>query len=200
MALKTLVKVSNITNLSDARYCAGMGVEIIGFVMDKHSADYISPEKMKEIKSWVAGVLTVGETQSADYEEVKTFVQEYGIDILQISDASLLPQISDLGKPIILKLDFDSEYFEDYLERYSQFVEFFLVDGGELSDFARYTLKEYAFNYPIVLDFGVTVDSVNELLDEMHLHGIALKGSNEIRPGSKDYDELRDILEIIEID
>jgi phosphoribosylanthranilate isomerase len=200
MALKTLVKVSNITNLSDARYCAGMGVEIIGFVMDKHSADYISPEKMKEIKSWVAGVLTVGETQSADYEEVKTFVQEYGIDILQISDASLLPQISDLGKPIILKLDFDSEYFEDYLERYSQFVEFFLVDGGELSDFARYTLKEYAFNYPIVLDFGVTADSVNELLDEMHLHGIALKGSNEIRPGSKDYDELRDILEIIEID
>ncbi|WP_435355502.1 N-(5'-phosphoribosyl)anthranilate isomerase [Emticicia sp. SJ17W-69] len=200
MALKTLVKVSNITNLSDARYCAGMGVEMIGFVMDKHSADYISPDKMKEIKSWVAGVLTVGETQSGDYEEVKTLVQDYEIDILQIADASLLPHISDLSKPIILKLDFDSAYFEDYLERYNQFVEFFLVDGGELSDFARYTLKEYAFNYPIVLDFGITVENINELLDEMHLKGIALKGTNELRPGSKDYDDLRDILENIEID
>ena len=200
MALKTLVKVSNITNLSDARYCAGMGVEMLGFVMDKHSADYVSSEKMKEIKSWVAGILTVGETQSADYEEVKGFIQDYEIDILQISNASLLPQISDLGKPIILKLDFDSAYFEDYLERYSQFVEYFLADGGELSDFARYTLKEYALNYPIVLDFGITIDNVSELLDEMHLHGIALKGSSEISPGSKDYDELRDILEIIEID
>ena len=200
MALKTLVKVSNITNLSDARYCAGMGVEMIGFVMDKHAIDYISPEKMKEIKSWVAGVLTVGETQSDDYEEVKGFVQAYEIDVLQISDASLLPHIADLGKPIILKLDFDSVYFEEYLERYAQFVEFFLVDGGELSDFAKYTLKKYAYNYPIVLDFGITADNVNELLEEMNLHGIALKGSNEIRPGSKDYDELRDILELIEID
>lgn len=200
MALRTIVKVSNITNLSDARYCAGMGVEMIGFVMDKHAADYITSDKMKEIKSWVAGVLTVGETQSGDYEEVKTFVQDYEIDILQIADASLLPQISDLDKPIILKLDFDSPYFEDYLERYNQLVEFFLVDGRELSDFTRYTLKEYALNFPIVLDFGITAENINELLDEMQLKGIALKGTNELRPGSKDYDDLRDILEIIEID
>ena len=198
--LKTLVKVSNVTNLSDARYCAGMGVEMIGFVMDKDSVDFISPEKMKEIKSWVAGVLTVGETQSADYEEVKEFINAYEIDILQISDASLLPQIADLGKPIILKLDFAGTYFEEYLARYSQFVEFFLADGGELSDFAKDSLKKYSFNYPIVLDFGITTENVNQLLEELNLHGIALKGSNEIRPGSKDYDELRDILEILEID
>jgi phosphoribosylanthranilate isomerase len=200
MSLKTLVKVSNITNLSDARYCAGMGVEMIGFIMDTHSADFISSEKMKEIKSWVAGVLVVGETQSTDYEEVKAFIETYEIDILQISEVSLLPQIVDLGKRIILKLNFENDYFEDYLERYSQFVEFFLVDGGELSDFARYTLREYTSKYPIVLDFGITAHTINELLDEMSLHGIALKGTNELRPGSKDYDELRDILEIIEID
>jgi phosphoribosylanthranilate isomerase len=155
---------------------------------------------MKEIKSWVSGVLTVGETQSADYEEIKGFIQSYEIDILQISDASLLPQIADLGKPIILKLNFDSAYFEDHLERYTSFVEFFLANGGELSDFARYTLKEYAFNYPIVLDFGITAENIAQLLEEMPIKGIALKGSNEIRPGYKDYDELRDILEMIEVD
>jgi phosphoribosylanthranilate isomerase len=200
MSLKTLVKVSNITNLSDARYCAGMGVDMIGFVMDKFSADYTSPEKMKEIKSWVAGVQIVGETQSADYDEVKAFVEAYEIDILQISEAGLLPQIADLGKPIILKLEFESAYLEDYLERYSQFVEFFLVDGGDFSDFARYTLKEYSFNYPIVLDFGITAENVNELLEEMQIKGIALKGSSEIRPGYKDYDELSEILEVLEED
>jgi len=200
MSLKTLVKVSNITNLSDARYCAGMGVEMIGFVMDKFSADYTSPEKMKEIKSWVAGVQVVGETQSADYEEVKALVEAYEIDILQISEAGLLPQISDLGKPVILKLEFESAYLEDYLERYSQFVEFFLVDGGDFSDFARYTLKEYSFNYPIVLDFGITAENVSQLIEEMQIKGIALKGSNEIRPGYKDYDELSEILELLEED
>jgi phosphoribosylanthranilate isomerase len=168
--------------------------------MDKFSADYTSPEKMKEIKSWVAGVQIVGETQSADYDEVKAFVEAYEIDILQISEAGLLPQIADLGKPIILKLEFESAYLEDYLERYSQFVEFFLVDGGDFSDFARYTLKEYSFNYPIVLDFGITAENVNELLEEMQIKGIALKGSSEIRPGYKDYDELSEILEVLEED
>lgn len=200
MSLKTLVKVSNITNLSDARYCAGMGVEMIGFVMDKFSVDYTSPEKLKEIKSWVAGVKIVGETQGADYEDVKALVESFEIDFLQISEARLLPQIVDLGKPIILKLEFESAHLEDYLERYSQFVEFFLVGGVDFSDFARYTLKDYSYNYSIVLDFGITAEIVNELLEEMPINGIALKGSSEIRPGYKDYDELSEILEVLEED
>jgi len=200
MSLKTLVKVSNVTNLSDARYCAGMGVEMIGFVMDKFSTDYTSPEKMKEIKSWVAGVKIVGETQSADYEDVKALVEAYEIDFLQISEARLLPQIVNLGKPLILKFEFESAHFEDYLERYSQFVEFFLVGGGDFSDFAFYTLKEYTLNYSIVLDFGITAENVSKLLVEMPIKGIALKGSNEIRPGYKDYDELSEILEVLEED
>lgn len=200
MSLKTIVKVGNITNLSDARYCAGMGVEMIGFVMDKFSTDYTSAEKMKEIKSWVSGVQIVGETQSANYEEVKDMIDAYEIDILQISEAGLLPQIADLGKPIILKLEFDNDYFEDYFERYSQFVEFFLIDGGDFSDFARYKIKEYAFNYPVILDFGINAENVNELLEEIQIKGIALKGSSEIRPGYKYYDELSEILEVLEED
>ena len=99
-----------------------------------------------------------------------------------------------------MKLEFESAYIEDYLERYSQFVEFFLVDGGDFSDFARYTLKEYSFKYAIVLDFGITAENVSELLEEMQIRGIALKGSNEIRPGYKDYDELSEILEVLEED
>jgi phosphoribosylanthranilate isomerase len=173
---------------------------MIGFVMDKFSVDYTSPEKLKEIKSWVAGVKIVGETQGADYEDVKALVESYEIDFLQISEARLLPQIVDLGKPIILKLEFESAHLEDYLERYSQFVEFFLVGGVDFSDFARYTLKDYSYNYSIVLDFGITAEIVNELLEEMPINGIALKGSSEIRPGYKDYDELSEILEVLEED
>ena len=200
MALQTLVKVSNITNLSDARYCAGMGVELVGFVMDTFSDDYVPSEKMKEIKSWLAGVKIVGETQSSDYNEIKSLVQSYEIDILQISDASLLPAITDLGKPIILKVDADSAYLEDELERYSQFVSYFLIEGEELTEFLVYHLKEYAFNYPIILGFDITAEKLLSVLEEIPVKGIALKGSQEIRPGYKDYDELSNILELLEID
>ena len=43
--LKTIVKVSEVNNLSDARYCAGMGVEYIGFSMDN-----VPFEKYKEMR------------------------------------------------------------------------------------------------------------------------------------------------------
>jgi phosphoribosylanthranilate isomerase len=200
MALQTLVKVGNITNLSDARYCAGMGVELVGFVMDKFSDDYVPAEKLKEIQSWLAGVQIVGETQSSDYDEIATLLQTYEIDILQISDSALLPKISALGKPIILKLESDSAYIEDYLKLYNSFVIFFLIEGQELTDFFLYHLKEYAFDNPVILGLGITADNVQQVLRETPIKGIALKGSHELRPGYKDYDELSEILEQLEMD
>ncbi|PLK42903.1 N-(5'-phosphoribosyl)anthranilate isomerase [Emticicia sp. TH156] len=200
MALQTLVKVSNITNLSDARYCAGMGVEMIGFVMDKFSNDYTPPEKLKEIQSWVAGVQIVGETETTDYDEVIALLQNYEIDLLQIADPGLLPRIADAGKPIILKIQAESAYLEDYLKLYGSFVEYFLIEGEELSDFFLFRLKEYAQEYPVILGFGIDAHKIHELLTDTSIKGIALKGTHEIRPGYKDYDELSEILELLEID
>jgi phosphoribosylanthranilate isomerase len=51
MALKTKVKAGNITNLSDARYCAGMGVDWLGF-----PADVVNPDTFKEITNWVTSL------------------------------------------------------------------------------------------------------------------------------------------------
>ena len=75
MALKTLVKISNVTNLSDARYCAGMGVDMLGFSMDADSPDYIEPKKFAEIRGWVAGVQIVGETQSTDPDVIEQLLE-----------------------------------------------------------------------------------------------------------------------------
>ena len=63
--LRTKVKISAVTNLSDARYCAGMGVEWIGFSMDT-----VPAEKYGEIRGWLAGVQVVGETDAPDAETV----------------------------------------------------------------------------------------------------------------------------------
>ena len=60
MALKTFVKISSVNNLSDARYCAGMGVDIIGFDLHEGSDHYVSPSKFKEIERWISGVKLAG--------------------------------------------------------------------------------------------------------------------------------------------
>ena len=96
--LKTLVKVSGVNNLSNARYCAGMGVDMLGFDMDS-----MQIEQFHEIKNWVSGVKIVGETknESADYilEKIDQFKPDL-IEIDNLESAIELYHLSDI--PIIL--------------------------------------------------------------------------------------------------
>jgi phosphoribosylanthranilate isomerase len=78
--LKTIVKVSEVNNLSDARYCAGMGVEYIGFSMDN-----VPFEKYKEMRGWLAGVQIVGETSSNNALHIQEMVSTFLPDAIQIS-------------------------------------------------------------------------------------------------------------------
>ena len=48
MALKTFVKISGVNNLSDARYCAGMGVNQLGFNIEDKHPNYTDPQSFKE--------------------------------------------------------------------------------------------------------------------------------------------------------
>ena len=63
MALKTTVKVSKVNNLSDARYCAGMGVNQLGFNIEPDHENYTDPKSFKELADWVSGVEFVGEIE-----------------------------------------------------------------------------------------------------------------------------------------
>ena len=59
MSLVTKVKAANITNLSDARYCAGMGVDWIGFPLSQ-----VNPTVFSEITGWLSGPQWVVEFQT----------------------------------------------------------------------------------------------------------------------------------------
>src|SRR5689334_3911967 len=52
---KPITYVRKVSNLSDARYCAGMGVDMLGYVIDPASDDYVSPKLYQEMSGWIAG-------------------------------------------------------------------------------------------------------------------------------------------------
>src|ERR1044071_6406214 len=52
MSLKAKVKVGRVTNLSEARYCAGMGVDMLGFPV---GVEGIKPEEYRRMIEWIAG-------------------------------------------------------------------------------------------------------------------------------------------------
>ncbi|NBB20350.1 N-(5'-phosphoribosyl)anthranilate isomerase [Runella sp. CRIBMP] len=202
--LKTIVKISNVTNLSDARYCAGMGVEMLGFSIDETSDTYVDLKRFQDIRSWVSGVQIVAETDSLEAETLLERLIQYQPDAIQVSHAELLPWLkSETSKPLILRIeaDQDADTIEEIMTNHTAYATYFLLESSSDTaldgDWPSF-LNTLAARFSILLGFGVTVDNADFLLDDVNIAGIALRGSDEIRPGYKEFGELMDVLEALE--
>lgn len=204
--LSRTVKISNVTNLSDARYCAGMGVEMLGFSIDEDSPNYISPKKFEEICSWLAGVQLVAETSQTDPELLLKTLADYPVHHVQVESPGLLTYLqSELNLPLILRVSVDTYDTSDIysiLSRYGDSVAYFLLESDAntpLTEEWIQVLTELAKEYPILIGFGLDDEiTVNKLTETFPEIGIALRGSEEIRPGYKDFGSMMDILEALE--
>ncbi|WP_207430454.1 hypothetical protein [Sabulibacter ruber] len=205
MALNTIVLVNQITNLSDARYCAGMGVEMLGFALQEGLPQHISSTTFKEISGWVSGVKLVGEVNDLSVPEIEELLLEYKVDMLQLNSLYFIEELDDLPLPIILRLLIDKDTVEENiistLEMYQQHVEYFLIDSEDFTFIDETNLRflrDISKKYPILLGFGLTKENTREALEIIHPAGISLKGGQEIRPGFKNFDELEEIFEQLE--
>ena len=199
MSLKTKVKAGRINNLSDARYCAGMGVEMLGFVIDPDSNEALSPELFNAITGWVSGVQLVGEIFSSNLPDQES----YSVSAIQTRDPGLIPQIKQRNLSVILSIDLEETptgEAGELLNRCKDEVLLFLIEknGAKiLNDNEIGKLKEWSKDFPIMLGFGIEAGNLDKIID-VGVQGVAIYGSNEERPGFKSYDEMADILEALE--
>jgi phosphoribosylanthranilate isomerase len=199
MPLQKIVKISNVTNLSDARYCAGMGVDMLGFSIDENNDNYTNPQKLKDIRSWVSGVQIVVEMDKLETDFLE-IIEKYNPDIVQTNDLELLQKIkTQTNKPLILSIEAnqDADTIFGICEKHADVVQYFLLESqseitlvGDWPDF----LQTLSAQFSILLGFGVTPHNVLTL----PCAGVALRGGAEERPGYKNFDDLRDILELLE--
>ena len=204
MALSTFVYIRDVENLSDARYCAGMGVEMIGFRLDSNLENSLDISTFKEISNWISGVKIVGEFGQTPMDQIKEILNDCKVDYLLVPEIGLLEQYSKLNKQLILQLDLDST-IEDQLSALNfttEEFEYLLLTSSKSELDANDTsmIQELANQHSVILGFGIDEQNANGVVGELGLEGISLAGSFEIRPGFKDYDELADILETLEID
>jgi phosphoribosylanthranilate isomerase len=94
MALKTKVLVENITNLSEARYCASMGVHFLSF-----PAQYVDPKMYKDITGWIQGPEMAIEFSAAINNEID--LNEYDTKLIIFSIQEERSQFPSLSRWII---------------------------------------------------------------------------------------------------
>lgn len=207
MALRSFVKISAVTNLSDARYCAGMYVNLIGFDLEENSKNFTSSQKFKEITGWLSGIDFVAEFESTHPEKILTLVQEYnGINFIETKEEIYLRMLVNSSFGIILKKELSTEEDLDDLIAKAQFFKDFGVvlhlvsDSLDLDSSIIEKLKTLASSVDVLLGFGIEPDTIGEIIEDTGIKGIALEGGEEIKPGLKDFDRLAEILEVLEIE
>ena len=194
--LKTKVFLSSVTNLSDARYAAGMGVNSIGFNINPENDSFVTPEQVKTISEWVSGVDVIGEVDNLNVGTIK----DYTLDNILTNNPDLVEGFEES----ILKITLDEtnlDNFKDILESCATKVSFFVIEVTEekVKEWQK-ELSNYCREYPLYLDTNFTDDNLSLVVDEIQPTGIVLYGSNEEKPGLSSYDGIADILEQLELE
>ena len=191
--LKTFVKVGGINNLSDARYCAGMGVDQLGFTLtETEDEEGINEKAFNDICGWVSGIEVVLENYSPDMHnhlEIE-WVEARSAEEVNIALQNNKKVIRIIGKSDLTDIDScKSDQIDYYLIKVS--LEDVMKSQKEIKDLSSI--------YKVVLELNQKPNqNISELLEKFNLGGISLHGGSEIRPGLKDYDTLSEILEELE--
>lgn len=196
MPLKTLVKVSTITNLSDARYCAGMGVDMLGFNVVENTDNFVSSKDYQDIRGWISGPKFVAEIYSFNNEILSSILENYIPDFLEFDLVDLARLPENITTPLIVSVSEVTfkKYGKYLLDRKSNIAYVIIKKMNADETFDTELRKEF----PTLL-LPPDTKKISLSLDP-NLSGIVLSGTHEIRPGLKDYDHLADILEQLEME
>lgn len=193
--LRTQVKVSSIANLSDARYCAGMGVEWLGFpLLD------LTLERFTEIRNWLAGVQIVGEFTKATAEQIREAVSTYKPDVIEIDSSVSLVAIQSIEIPKILRVNIDTDNLPAIFAASAPYVSHFLVVGDSVDSLTgmEASIEIWSAQYPIILGLDIPESDLDEWVEQSSIQGIGLVAGEEDRPGFRDFTDLMTILEKLE--
>jgi phosphoribosylanthranilate isomerase len=207
MLLKTLVKISAVNNLSDARYCAGMGVAMMGFPLDSNHAHYVNPEQFKAITQWIKGVALIGELNSTNPVITHHTLEQYALDYLQLIYPVKLQDIIGVRVPILLKIGLQGDEtiasLQALMNAYAPYIKYFLLEaisGHEATSAAlQPTIDCLARSFSILQGCQVSVTTLPHLLSTK-LQGIALQSGMETKPGYKDFEQLAEVLALLSVE
>ena len=198
MSLKYFVHVSSISNLSDARYCSGMMVDSLGYNLDENSNNILSIDSVKEISQWVNGVKFIAEFYNSSEEHINKILENEIFDAIQLNIENKIKNINFNYSKVLIRISNPNEINENtnkLLDENFPKTETLIIDN--LSNESINNLGYLDKKYMLIINPYEDISSLISKLEHKNF-GLLLKGSNEIRPGLKDYDSLSGFLESID--
>ncbi|TFG73100.1 MAG: phosphoribosylanthranilate isomerase [Anaerolineales bacterium] len=201
----TRIKICGITNLEDATFIAGQGVDYIGFIFYPESARYIAPEAatriIQEIRgSWGAqSPCFVGVFVDASVQVVSQIRSQVGLDLVQLHGSETPEQLAVLGRgafkairPESLAAARTSAEYYGATSHDAIHIPQFLLDSyhptekggtGQLADHA--IAVWLSAQYRALLAGGLDPVNITRIIQNVHPWGVDVSSGVELVCGGK---------------
>ncbi|MDB5226052.1 MAG: hypothetical protein JWN78_245 [Bacteroidota bacterium] len=184
-----LLKISSITNLTDARYFSAIGANYLGFNFDALNENNISIQKATEISSWLHQPVIVGEFgMHQTKEEIEFIAQQLQLNEIQIPFQHA--QKDELEFPKFLVVDDWSTVHGP------QSTDIFVLKINE-EEINNIELKKIISLQKIIIEMEFTTQNILSVVEKLNPYGIQITCKKEEKPGSGNIEDYADVLELI---
>ena len=210
----TLVKICGLTSEEQALQVAKLGANAIGIVSVKESPRYVSAEIKKKIfktlKSFYPKIHRVSVVQNCPIDLIiKNFLGNPSETIIQLHGdedidycKKIRKKIPNIGlwKAFRIKTEQDL----DQIKPFEDYVDAILLDswnketyGGSGKKIKSIYLKNLKFRKPWWLAGGISIEWIDEILNDIKPDGLDISSSVEISPGLKDIKKTEDLFNFL---
>ena len=202
------LKVCGITTPEDIMQLVTMDISRLGFIFYHKSKRYVYGKLIEDgFKSIPKHIKKTGVFVNAELAEIEQIIDQYKFESIQLhGDES--PEFcnhfrmkAEVIKTISVK---DKSSFET-AGLYRDACDLFLFDthsenyGGTGKTFDWQWLEAYKLDKPFYLSGGISLENIEEIKKIKHgkLTGIDINSKFEIRPGIKDIEKIKQLIEIM---
>jgi hypothetical protein len=185
-------KISNLTNLQDARYSAAVGFDLLSFSLARGSARKLPTNLVWNIANWLEGPEIILELNRESLPELEEVTFDYRYLSFPIEDWE--PGLLEGSPAVILVADqgCEPEHLQKVIDEHEGEVkiELFLGEGADASSYQAF--------FPQLLLHFLDLDSLESFLrDSKELPwGISLGEEAEEEPQLLDYERIDEIMAI----
>jgi len=190
--------IRGINNLSDARYCAGMGADKLTFILDPALPGHLDTRTVKELTGWIAGVELIGEFDQLNSFEINAIAAECSLDAVLLRRPRPAAELAEIAPPVYVELAPDPA---DWPQPLPAPAVGLVVELPEIiPEPLRAALLEIARHQTLWLGPGLRPARAHALTSQYSLAGLSLPSGDEVKPGLRDFDQLEAVFEALEID
>jgi hypothetical protein len=104
--MRPILKINDISDLQDARYCAAIDVSLLGFRMLQDEAG-IAPAAVAEIMNWLSGPSAVAEFGYEDPAAIRATAQAAQASRVSIPVDYPAAGLADIAMPLLFRVDLE---------------------------------------------------------------------------------------------